>query len=50
MSSKDDLPLIIKYDCVTEYYKIIECIKVNDEKINRCDVKYPNPGRYSNTR
>jgi hypothetical protein len=38
MSSKDELPLIFKYDCISEYNKIAECIKVNSEKINKCDV------------
>lgn len=40
MSSKDNLPLIIKYDCLKEYNFITECIKKNSDRINKCDVRY----------
>lgn len=42
MSSKDELPLLVKYDCLTEYDKITDCIKINPDRINRCDVNIIN--------
>jgi hypothetical protein len=46
MSNKEDLPLLLKYDCLSEYNKITECIKVNKEKINKCDVNIINSVSY----
>jgi hypothetical protein len=50
MSTKGDLPLITKYQCATEYNKITDCIKANQDKINKCDVIYFNAARNSITR
>ena len=38
MNNHEQLPLITKYDCKDQYNSIIECIKLNSDKINMCDV------------
>jgi hypothetical protein len=50
MSSKDQLPLLIKHDCLSEYDNIKLCIKINSQKINKCDVQILNLASDNKTR